>query len=447
MADYAVTESTLPTEVATLDAQRTVISWCLQWVFPLRASGVSVLSQAETRSIGRDPSCGIVVDDHQASRVHATITCSEDALTIADADSRNGTFVNGKRVSRCRLRERDVIRVGGRVGVIGRGPSEHFHNPVVASVAPGFWAGPTLLRALDGLQRLAVTNLPIVIEGETGTGKERVARAIHDLSGRTGAFVGINCAAIPENLAEAELFGHRKGAFTGAEQAATGHLRAANGGTLLLDEVCDLPLALQAKLLRTLEQNEVQGLGESRPVSLNVKVVTAARSPLADLVREGRCRADFAARLNGATIRLPRLRERQEELPSLFARLLKTRLGSEPPEIEAELIERLLLYGWPGNVRELDLQVRRLLGLHGHEGKLRAAHLAGTGLEQARSAEEILDEKLSADERDGKRLLLALREHKGNLARAATAINVSRQRAYRLLQAADVSLESLRRAK
>jgi transcriptional regulator of acetoin/glycerol metabolism len=447
MADYGVTDSTLPAELGKADVEPAVITWCIQWVFPLRASAVSLLSNGDVLRIGRDPSCHVAIDDQQASRSHAKVTCSVDTLALVDLESRNGTFVNGQKITRANLRRGDVIRIGSRIGVVGHGPSRHFRQPTVSRVAAGFWAGPTLLRALEGLQRLASTNLPIVIEGETGTGKERVARAIHEFSGRKGAFIGINCAAIPENLAEAELFGYRKGAFTGAEQAASGHLHAATGGTLLLDEVCDLPLALQAKLLRALEQNEIQRLGETRTTAIDVRIVTAARFPLADLVSEGRCRPDFAARLSGATIKLPGLRDRKEELPSLFAQLLTARLGSEPPELDAELIELLLLYRWPGNVRELDLQVRRLLGLHGHEGRLRAIHLAATGLDQAVAGPEDGDDGLPADERDVKRLMVALREHKGNLARAATATKMSRQRAYRLLQTADVSLEALRQGR
>jgi transcriptional regulator of acetoin/glycerol metabolism len=445
MADYAVTDSTLPAELGVGRAEPPNIAWGIQWVFPLSTSGVTLAEQGARLQIGRHRGCDVVIDDQRASRLHAKLSYSGDELLLLDSNSRNGTFVNGSPIKRAKLKRGDVIRVGGRIGVVAWGPRADLLDPSVTRVADGFWAGPTLWRSLVMLQRLACTNLPIVVEGETGTGKERVARAIHALSGRGGAFVGINCAAIPEHLAEAELFGYRKGAFTGADQATDGHLRTASGGTLLLDEVCDLPLVLQAKLLRVLEQNEVQRIGDQRPTPVDVRIVTAARSPLADLVNDGRCRPDFAARLTGATISLPRLRDRKEEIPSLFAQLLVDRLGVSPPEVEAELMELLLLHRWPGNVRELDLHARRLLGLHGHEHKLRASHVAGTALERAAVAAEQTDQLLSPDERDTQRLLAAMHEHRGNLAQAATSIKLSRQRAYRLLHAAGVSLEALRK--
>lgn len=443
MSEYTVTDSTLPAELDMAQSEAISVIWGVQWVFPIATSGVNQVNPGRELVLGRDPDADVVLDDQLASRTHAKVSCCGNELRLFDTNSRNGTFVNGSRIARTKLKHGDVIRVGGRIGVITHGPQSHLVAPAVSRVADGLWAGPKLQRVLESLSALACTNLPIVVEGQTGTGKERVARAIHQLSGRRGPFVGINCAAIPENLAEAQLFGYRKGAFTGAERAAVGHLQAASGGTLLLDEVCDLPLALQAKLLRVLEENEVQQLGDPRPTPIDVRIVTAARSPLADLVNDGRCRSDFAARLSGAIISLPCLRDRKEELPSLFLQLLSASLGSSPPEIEAELMERLLLHRWPGNVRELDLLSRRLLGLHGHQGKLRVAHLAGTALEKASSCEEP-DEGLSPDERDSQRLIVALREHRGNLAKAATSLKLSRQRAYRLLKATNVSLDALR---
>jgi transcriptional regulator with PAS, ATPase and Fis domain len=232
-----------------------------------------------------------------------------------------------------------------------------------------------------------------------------VARAIHDWSGRSGAFVAVNCAAIPEGLAEAELFGYRKGAFTGAEQAAVGYFRAAHGGTLLLDEVADLPLAVQAKLLRVIEQSDVQPLGESRATPVDVRIVAASLTSLARRVEEGAFRGDLFARLNGVTITLPSLVQRKDEVCGLFFELMRQRNGGVLLAVEAPLLDRLLQYAWPGNVRELDLLIRRLLGLHGHEGKLRVAHLSGTALEEpvAATSEPPVADGFSRDAHEGSR--------------------------------------------
>ena len=185
----------------------------------------------------------------------------------------------------------------------------------------------------------------------------------------------MNCAAVPEALAEGELFGYRKGAFTGASCGNLGHFRSANGGTLLLDEFTELPLALQAKLLRVLEQREVLPLGESRPVPVDVRVVVAAQEPLSAALEHRRLRADLYARLDGVTIQLPPLRQRLEDVVPLFEYFASEVSGGHPPRVEAELIEQLCVYDWPFNVRELELVVRRLLVLAGHEPVLRRHHL------------------------------------------------------------------------
>ena len=175
-------------------------------------------------------------------------------------------------------------------------------------IGPGLWGGGALQAALAPLRQAAASDLPIVLEGETGCGKEVVTRTLHRWSGRSGPLVAVNCAALPEGLAEGELFGYRRGAFTGAERASVGYFRGADAGTLLLDEVSDLPLVLQAKLLRVLEERAVQPLGETRPVPIDVRVVVAGQQPLMEVMRAGRFRADLLARLDGLTVRLPPLR-------------------------------------------------------------------------------------------------------------------------------------------
>jgi transcriptional regulator with PAS, ATPase and Fis domain len=265
---------------------------------------------------------------------------------------------------------------------------------------------------------------------------------LHERSGRRGAFVGVNCAALPEALAEGELFGYRRGAFTGAERASSGFFRAAQGGTLLLDEITDLPLPVQAKLLRALEERQVTPLGESTPVALDVRVMAATQQPLQEAVAEKRFRADLLARLDGLTIVLPALRERREDIGYLLRELVATYSGGHAPKLDARLVERLCIHDWPFNVRELDLLVRRLLVLHGHEPLLKRGFLPA----QLRDVvESDADQKLDRDEQDLARLVACLRRYQGNVARAAAEVGISRQRAYRLMEAKkDVDLEGLR---
>ena len=312
--------------------------------------------------------------------------------------------------------------------------------------------------ALAPLQRAATSDLPIVLEGETGTGKEMAAGALHRWSGRTGPLVAVNCAALPEGLAESELFGHRRGAFTGADRASPGFFRSAEGGTLLLDEVSDLPLPLQAKLLRVLEQREVQPLGETRPVPINVRVVVAGQHSLMESARAGRFRPDLLARLDGLTVRLPPLRERREDVVPLFARLLADLSHGRAPAFDSEVAERLSLYDWPFNVREVVLLVRRLLTLHGNESTLTAEHLparigeaASANDAAARAATPGAGAAASPPATSAARgepvelpaLIGALRTAGGNVARAAAMLGISRQRAYRLMEG-QVDLDTIR---
>lgn len=448
MAVDGVTDSTLPEDVAS-SIERPTASWRLSWVYPPQAVRCFKLESGQRHVIGRDVAATIGVDGGQASRQHAEIYWRGDAPSVRDSNSRNGTFVNGLRVSETVLRPGDVLRVGDHLGYVEKAQGDV--APGVTIIATGCWAGPALRRALAQAKTVAKTDLPLLFQGATGTGKERAARAVHEWSERPGPFVAINCAAIPEHLAEAELFGYRQGAFTGAEKSAAGHLRTAHRGTLLLDEVSDLPLSLQAKLLRAVEQGEVQAIGNARPTPIDVRFFAASQTPLADEVAGGKFRADLAARLNGMTIKLPKLSERKEEIPGLFTQLLMNRLGSSAPLLDVQLVERLMLYAWPGNVRELDLLVRRLLGLHGHELKLTLAHLAGTlleGQDPRFSAAPIVPprEEVHRDERDFGALLVALRDCGGNVTRAANRLRISRQRAYRLLeQRSDVNLDALRK--
>ena len=309
--------------------------------------------------------------------------------------------------------------------------------------------------ALVPLQRAAASDLPIILEGETGTGKEVVTRSLHLWSGRSGPLVAVNCAARPEALAEGELFGYRRGAFTGADKPSQGFFRSAEGGTLLLDEVTDLPLSLQAKLLRVLEEHEVQPLGEIRPIPIDVRVVVAGQQSLLEASRRGHFRPDLLARLDGLTVHLPPLRSRREDVPPLFSHFL-TALGQGcVPSIEIDFVERLCLHDWPFNVRELLLLVRRLLVLHAGESTWKASYLPARigdlSVPRIAATSQPLPRPQASVVKDGPvepvelpALVTALRASGGNVARAAAMLGISRQRAYRLMEGQAVDLESFR---
>src|SRR5208337_2698501 len=214
---------------------------------------------------------------------------------------------------------------------------------------------PALRRALERARQVAASDADILIQAESGTGKELLARLIHRLSRRRERpLVAVNCAAFPENLLESELFGHAKGAFTGALMAKPGKFELADGGTLLLDEVGEMPLPLQPKLLRALQEREIDRLGSSRPVKVDIRVIATTNHPLEAMVREGTFRGDLYYRLNVIPLSLPALRDRPEDIPILaehFARLYSA--GRAVPRMKPEFLARLREHTWPGNVREL----------------------------------------------------------------------------------------------
>jgi transcriptional regulator of acetoin/glycerol metabolism len=364
---------------ATEDLGREGENLAILWVYPELEGRLTVLRPGRT-ILGRDYGSDVRLPGEETSRQHAEIL-KEPALTvIRDLNSTNGIFVDGKQTTSAPIEEGSVVRIGDWVGVVLRTGSmapDAAEGPIFREILPGYFGGPKTLAAVEPLRSVAQSDLPVVVVGETGTGKEGVARAAHEWSKRSGPFVAVNCAALPEALAEGELFGYRKGAFTGADRANAGYFQAAHKGTLFLDEVADLLPAIQPKLLRALEQREVTPLGEARAVPIDVRVVVATQTPLEDSVREKRFRADLYARLNGLHVRLPPLRARIEEVPNLFARLLTARAPREQtaPQMDAGFVERLCCYDWPLNIRELALLVRKLLAIHGHEKVLKRSHI------------------------------------------------------------------------
>ncbi|MGA3206128.1 MAG: sigma-54 dependent transcriptional regulator [Bryobacteraceae bacterium] len=240
-------------------------------------------------------------------------------------------------------------------------------------------SSPKMREVFSLIQQVAPSRAAVLITGESGTGKELAARAIHALSPRrNGPFVALNCAAMPDSLMESELFGHEKGAFTGAVDRRAGCFELAQNGTVLLDEIGDMPVALQAKLLRVLEDSRVRRLGGKSEIQLDVRILAATNSPLDAAIREGRFREDLFYRLNVFPIPLPPLRERKDDLPSLAAALLSDlnlKHGTKVTDVSKEVLERFRAYNWPGNVRELRNAVERAVILAG-EGTIAPAHLA-----------------------------------------------------------------------
>ncbi|MDD4880389.1 MAG: sigma-54 dependent transcriptional regulator, partial [Gallionellaceae bacterium] len=221
---------------------------------------------------------------------------------------------------------------------------------------------PAMAELYRLIRQVAPARSNILVIGETGTGKELVARALHQESGRSGLFVPVNCAAIPAELLESEMFGHQKGAFTGAERDRMGRFEVASGGTLFLDEVTEMPMALQSKLLRVLQENVIERLGSHKPVAVDLRVVAASNRDPQQAMAEGRLRQDLYYRLNVVRIDVPPLRQRREDIPLLAGHFLdkySRELGKQPPHLVQEALDKLSAYAWPGNIRELENMMER----------------------------------------------------------------------------------------
>ncbi len=321
------------------------------------------------------------------------------------------------------------------------------------------WQSPVMERLMTQIRRVAASETRVCILGETGTGKELVARTLHENSPRhAGPFVTLNCAAVPAELIESELFGHEKGAFTGAAARHTGKFEQAHGGTLFLDEIGDMPLAMQAKLLRVLEEGEVERVGGDRPIRVDARVIVATHRNLEDLVRQNAFRQDLFHRIYVYPLAIPPLRERPEDIPVLarhFAAQISAQNGWKEKPFVAEALKDLQGYAWPGNVRELRNVVERLLlvaagesvtaddvraalpnvssgGAHGGNLGAGVASFAGT-----------LTERVESFEREV--LLAELKRHGYHMTNAAKALGLERSHLYKKCQQLGIDLRELRK--
>ncbi|MDA0588412.1 MAG: sigma-54 dependent transcriptional regulator [Planctomycetota bacterium] len=315
-------------------------------------------------------------------------------------------------------------------------------------------SSPAMRKVFSTIRRVANANVDVLIIGETGTGKELVARSVHDLSDRhSGPFVPVDCGAIPESLLESEFFGYEKGAFTGAERQRTGLLEMANGGTFFLDELGDLPLVLQAKLLRTLQERKLRRVGGNEEVDVDVRIVAATSRDLDRMVRERTFRDDLFYRINVVRIDLPPLRERGDDLGLLAEWMVEkiSRENSVPiPAISTEAWSILSRYKWPGNVRELQNVIRRALALSDNDKiepedlpiPLVAAASAARG-NFAQTFFELRDEHLARFEREYFKSLLE--RHSGNCKEAAKEARLPRGTLYRHLKNHNIQPADFRR--
>ena len=334
--------------------------------------------------IGRGDDCDVVLDHPSISRKHAAVEIG-DQLRIEDLGSANGTFVGGVRIAPSKpmgFGPGTLVELGS-VLITQRGGEE----AVVAKPAADMViADPVMREVHETVGVAARSSLSILLLGETGVGKELFARRVHELSSRSAAaLVRVNCAALVESLLEAELFGHERGAFTGATHAKAGLLEAASGGTLFLDEVGELPLTTQAKLLRVLESGEVTRVGAVKPRSVDVRFVAATHRDLAVLVKEGKFREDLFFRLDGVAIRIPPLRERVAEIVPLAEAFMVeagAASGQPTPVLAADAAARLRAHPWAGNVRELRNVIMRSV-LFCRDGVLTAAGLRMGTIETA----------------------------------------------------------------
>jgi transcriptional regulator with PAS, ATPase and Fis domain len=372
--------------------------------------------------------------DPRMSSLHAQLHVAPSGVTISDANSKNGVLVNGRRVSSTVLGDEDVILLGGTFFVFRLiEPSDGEDDFVPASSSRDGVATllPPLARELATLTRIARSPMPVLVLGETGTGKEVVAQMVHELSGRRGPFVPVNCGALPDTLIESELFGFRKGSFSGAIEDRLGAIRTSDGGTLLLDEVGDLRLAAQPTLLRVLQQRQVSPLGHHQPVDVDLRVVAATHHDLDALVAQGRFRNDLLARLSGFTIALPPLRQRREDLGHIVATLLG-HAAADPAAITftPDAVAQMLRYEWPLNIRELGqcLSAAAVVA----NGPIDVEHLR---LRDDGKPTNAAGDHPSAGTQLRAQLLALMTQHNGNVSAVARAMNKDRTQIRRWLKA------------
>jgi transcriptional regulator with GAF, ATPase, and Fis domain len=378
--------------------------------------------------IGRGTGAGFFVDDPALSRLHCAVGYANGTWTIEDR-SRHGTFVDGERVAgRTAVEDPRILRIGESILVF-----EPDFTPLLGEAIEdrgGFIVGPRLRAVERDIVAAAEASLDLLVTGESGTGKEWAAETYHRATRRSGAKVPLNCAALPATIFESEVFGHVRGAFSGADRDRLGLVESADAGTLFLDEVAEMPLELQPKLLRVLQERAIRRVGDARERRVDIRVIAATNRILHQEMTLGRFRADLFHRLNKTSVHLPPLRERLEDLPRLiYAELAK--LGAPPPS--TSFVAEVLLRPWEGNARELAsamIFAAKKAG-HGRTGRTEIDHLPGrhvaapspSGAPPAPTAKALTPEAIDD----------ALRTHGGNISAAARDLGVHRNTLHRHL--------------
>jgi DNA-binding NtrC family response regulator len=312
-----------------------------------------ILAIGQSITVGAHVACQLVIEDPTISARHVQLIAEPHGVRVEDLGSKNGVYLAGARVQRALLTASHAELRIGRTQVIVE-PAAWVRAANVPLLPGLIGSSPAMHRLAADVQRIAALDAPVLILGESGTGKDVIARAIHLLSGRRGRYVPLNAGALGEALADSELFGHCRGAFTGAVQARSGAFEQADRGTLFLDEVADLAPSIQVKLLRAVEDGEVRQLGGSAPIQVNARLVAATWAPLEQRIESGAFRADLFHRIATFVIRVPPLRQRRSDIPALANALLAARreqLG--PRQLSPAALARLDTYPFPGNVREL----------------------------------------------------------------------------------------------
>jgi len=381
------------------------------------AEGTETVELAPGRPlvIGSGRTADVRIHDRTVSSRHCTVSIEDEGLRVVDLGSRNGLYVGAARLSSALLVEDGASFVIGSTTVTARSLSDA--EPAATPAVPGLIGhSPGMRRVAEALMRHARSRASVLFQGESGTGKDVAARALHVLSGRTGRYLPLNVGAFPDALADAELFGYRRGAYTGAVANRIGAFELAHGGTLFLDEIAELSSAGQVRLLRVVEDGSVRPLGASQPVQVDVRIASASWAPLDERVAQSRFRVDLFHRLSTVTIALPPLRKRKSDLPALSRELLaRLRDDVGPKRLSGSALARLAAHSWPGNVRELSAVLYRAAMAAGGE-EIHGVHL------------ELPDQAAggTAAPRPGPDRATELLARHGNVSRAARAAGVPR---------------------
>jgi transcriptional regulator with PAS, ATPase and Fis domain len=418
-------------------------------------SGSSAEIDNGTALIGTHQNTELRLTDKGVSRYHLELQLRSDGLKVTDLDSTNGTFQGTTRIGSVVLSGAARLKLGSTteieispadVPVTVEGyPEDHLGQAI---------GGSRAMKELFGLlDRVANTEATVLLEGETGTGKELLAEAIHQRSQRRGGpFVVVDCGALPRDLIGSELFGHVRGAFTGALNSKRGLIEEADGGTLFLDEVGELPLDLQPQLLRALEKREVRPIGEVRARKVNIRVIAATNRNLAEQVRQGAFREDLYFRLAVVRAQVPPLRKRKEDIPLLVRTFLRD-LKREDFELSPDILAQLMAHDWPGNVRELRNVMERGLSLEGGELPIEVAGGVGeaTGDAAAHMRGGMSADVLQKPFKEAKGLLVEsfereylthlLARHNGNISRAALEAGIDRNYIHRLVKKYNIPVD------